>query len=147
MEAHRYVVNVEGFVYHEGRYLMIVRGQTVPSVAGTLVPPGGKVEVSGPTDDVLEATLRREVREEVGVEVADEVAYVESHAFELQGVLVIDVVMLARYRAGEARRASPNEVAAIAWMTFDEIMADDRAMPWTRRSLEIAERVRHERGW
>jgi hypothetical protein len=32
-------------------------------------------------------------------------------------------------------------------MTFDEIMADDRAMPWTRRSLEIAERVRHERGW
>lgn len=147
MEAPRYIVNVEAFVCRDGRYLMIVRGQTVPSVAGTLVPPGGKVEVSGPTDDVLEATLRREVREEVGIEVTDEVAYVESHAFELEGVLVIDVVMLTRHRAGEAHRASASEVAALAWMTFDEIMADDRAMPWTRRSLEMAERVRRQRGW
>jgi 8-oxo-dGTP diphosphatase len=147
MEAPRYIVNVEAAVCDGPRYLMIVRGQTVPSVAGTLVPPGGKVEVSGLVDEVLEQTARREVLEEVGIEVGEEIAYVESHAFELEGTPVIDVVMLCRYRSGDPRVASPAEVVSVSWMTLDEIVSDERAMPWTRRSMEMAEAVRLARGW
>ncbi len=65
-----YIVNVEAFVYDNGRYLMIVRGLDEDIQPGTLTPPGGKVEDVVDAPDVLEATLRREVREETGVEVA-----------------------------------------------------------------------------
>jgi 8-oxo-dGTP diphosphatase len=126
---------------------MIVRGHTVPSMAGTLVPPGGKVEVSGLVNDVLEETLRRELMEEVGLEVDDEIAYVESHAFELEGTPVVDIVMLARYRSGEARVAAPLEVQSVSWLSYHEIIADPNAMPWTRRSVELAEKVRLARRW
>lgn len=149
VEGKRYIVNVEAFVWHEGRYLMIVRGDGVPSVAGILTPPGGKVELDPQPEvnEVLEATLEREVMEEVGVEVYGDVQYLESHLFELEGTPVVDVVMLARYRSGEARRAAEDEVAEVLWLTYEEIVEDERAMPWTRRSLEKAEQVRRERRW
>ena len=73
-----FVVNVEGAVEKEGRYLMIVRGADVAHAPGALSFPGGKVEAADGPDDALESTLRREIREEVGVEVEDDMRYVES---------------------------------------------------------------------
>ncbi|HXH22183.1 MAG TPA: NUDIX hydrolase [Dehalococcoidia bacterium] len=147
MEGRRYIVNVEAFVYHEGRYLMIVRGATEEIAPGTLTPPGGKVDAVGLVQDVLEKTLRREVLEEAGVEVEDDVAYVESHSFDASDVTIVDLVFLARYRSGEPSPADAEEVAGIEWLTYDEVMADSRAMPWTRESLKRAEAVRRARGW
>jgi len=147
MDADLYVVNVEAAVWREGRYLMVVRGAGEEIAPGTLTPPGGKVEGRGAAQDVLEQTLRREVREETGVEVEDAMAYVESHAFEAAGVTVVDVVMLARYRAGRERVDDDGEVAAVEWLTLDEILSDERAMPWTRETMRRADARRLELGW
>jgi ADP-ribose pyrophosphatase YjhB (NUDIX family) len=114
---------------------------------GTLTPPGGKVEGARDDRDVLEGTLRREVREECGIEVADDVLYVESHAFEGAGEVILDIVMLCRYASGDPRPQDPDEIAGIEWLTYDEIMADQRAMAWTRESLRRVDLVRGERGW
>jgi 8-oxo-dGTP diphosphatase len=147
VDARRYVVNVEAVVCDNGRYLMIVRGKDESIAPGTLTPPGGKVEVTGSVRDALEDTLRREVREETGVEVKDGFAYVESHSFEGAGQTIVDIVFLARYRDGELRAEDADEVAGIAWLTYDEVMADPRTMSWTRETMRLAESRRRELGW
>lgn len=155
MPSLTYVVNVEAFVWDAtpapgGRYLMMVRGAAEEIAPGALAPPGGKVEATGGEQDIIEATLRREVREEVGVEVADPV-YVESHAFEghFDGrpSIVVDLVFLCRYASGEPRAQDPEEVVGIEWLTPDALRSDPRALPFTLASLERVEAVRRERGW
>ena len=125
-----FVVNVEGAVEKDGRYLMIVRGADVAHAPGALSFPGGKVEASDGPDNALESTLRREIREEVGVEVEDEMRYVESRRFDTDdGKQVVGVTFLCRYRSG-APTADPAEVQAVRWMTPEQILRD--APPWFR---------------
>jgi 8-oxo-dGTP pyrophosphatase MutT (NUDIX family) len=147
VEGRLYIVNVEAAVWHEGKYLMIVRGLSEELAPGTLTPPGGKVEVEGLVYGVLEETLRREVREETGVELRDGFAYVESHSFEAGGTTVVDIVFLARYASGEVRAQDPEEIAGIEWHSYDELMADPRTMDWTRETMRLAEVRRRELGW
>ncbi len=149
MEAIWYIVNIEGIVVRpaDGRYLMVVRGAGESYMSGALSFPGGKVEGVKNEDNVLEETLRREIREETGVEVADEMVYVESHSFVAEGDPVVDVVFLCRYRSGEATAADPDEVAAVRWMTAQEILDRPQTPPWTRQSIELAEKKRVEKGW
>lgn len=145
-----FVVNVEAFVWHQGRYLMMVRGASEEIAPGALTPPGGKLEATGGQQDILEATLAREVREEVGVEVTDPL-YVESHTFEGafngRAIVVVDVVFLCRYASGTPRAEDPEEVAGIEWLTPDALRADPRMLPWTAESLARVEAARLARGW
>jgi 8-oxo-dGTP diphosphatase len=146
MIADRYIVNVEGAIVKDGRYLMVVRGEEEYAPGG-LNFPGGKVEGTEGADDVLEETLRREIAEEVGLEVEDEMAYVRSSVFLAEGEPVVDVVFLCRWKAGEARAVDPAEVAAVRWMTVEEASAHPETPPWARLSLKLAEEVRLARGW
>ena len=137
-----FVVHVEGAVEKEGRYLMIVRAANVPHAPGALSFPGGKVEPADGPDDALESTLRREVREEVGVEVESEMRYVASRRFETDdGKQVVSVTFFCRYGSGTPT-AAPAEVQAVRWMTPDQILRD--APPWfrpeTMRLIEDARR-------
>jgi 8-oxo-dGTP pyrophosphatase MutT (NUDIX family) len=138
MEAIWYIVNIEGIV---------VRGAGESYMPGALSFPGGKVEGTQNEDDVFEETLRREIWEETGVQVADEMVYVESHSFVAEGDPVVDVVFLCRYESGEAVAADPDEVAAVRWMTAQEILDRPQTAPWTRRSIEMAEKKRIAKGW
>jgi 8-oxo-dGTP diphosphatase len=143
-----YLVNVEAAILHEGRYLMIVRGPRESHAAGGMAFPGGKVEGAGSADDILEETLRREVREEVGIEVGQQMAYLQSSAFVTDsGEPVIDVVLLCCLERGVPRVADPDEVSAIQWMVADELLAHPRVPIWTKRSIRRAEAVRIQRGW
>jgi 8-oxo-dGTP diphosphatase len=149
MEPIWYIVNVEGLVVRsaDGCYLMVVRGAGESYMAGGLAFPGGKVEGAESEDNVLEETLRREIWEEVGIEVSDEMVYVESHAFVAEGDPVVDIVFLCRYQSGEVIAADPDEVAAVRWMTAREIMDRPETPPWTRQSIELAEKRRIAKGW
>jgi 8-oxo-dGTP pyrophosphatase MutT (NUDIX family) len=146
MIAEAYIVNVEGAIVKDGRYLMDVRGEEEYAPGG-LSFPGGKVEAVGNAADVLEATLRREIAEEVGLEVHDEMAYVRSSAFLAEGKLVIDVVFLCRWKSGEAVAADFAEIAAVRWVTASGALAHPKTPPWTRSTLRLAEKARLERGW
>jgi 8-oxo-dGTP diphosphatase len=164
MDGRLYIVNVEAVVWRggpfgppsgppgeearDGQYLMIVRGRTEGLAPGALTPPGGKVEVDGFVQDVLEETLRREVLEETGVEVKPPFVYVESHSFEAGGETLVDIIMLARYAGGDELKAiDPEEIAGIEWLSYEALMADGRTMPWTRETMRRAEALRRELGW
>jgi ADP-ribose pyrophosphatase YjhB (NUDIX family) len=149
VQPYWYIVNVEAAILdQDGRYLMIVRGKEESHAPGVLTLVGGKVESAGNTGEILEATLRREVREEVAVEIHDDIAYLESNAFVADdGDPVVDIVFLCRYAGGTPAIGDPGEVAAVRWMTPAEILAHPLTPPWTRASIERAERVRLAEGW
>ena len=132
-----FIVHVEGAVEKDGRYLMIVRGADVPHAPGALSFPGGKMESADGPDDALESALRREIREEVGVEIEDNVRYVYSRRFDTDdGRPVVGVTFLCRYRSGTPS-AEPAEVQDVRWMTPEQILAE--APPWF--SLEQMRRI------
>ena len=139
MEKTAFLVNVEGVVFDGDRYLMAVRSMEEEHAPGTLAFPGGCVE-HWPMEEVLEETVRREIREEVDVEVG-ECVYVESHSFGADSPCV-DIVFLCRYVSGVARAVDPSEVSDVVWMAFDEAMADQRTPPWIQKSLILADRRR-----
>lgn len=141
------VVNVEVAVLRDSRYLAIVRGEREEYGAGWLGFPGGTVDEGAPLQDAIEETARREVFEEVGITLDDPVVYVESHTFDAAGTLVLDIVVLARSGTGEPWPKAVDEVASVAWMTADALGSDPRTQAWTRKSLNLVEVRRTERGW
>ncbi len=147
MLGHYYVVNVEAAIFKDGRYLLVRRGPAETHAAGTLSLVGGKVEAKDGTM-LFEGELRREVKEEVGIDLGKEMVYIESKAFLAEdGDPVVDVVFLCRYIGGKVRIVDPGEVSEIRWLTASEVQLHPDAPPWTRRSVEMAEHQRCMRGW
>lgn len=138
-EMPHFVVNVEGIIHDGNQYLMALRSEQEVHPGGTLAFAGGKVE-STDTQEVLEETLRREIREEVEVEV-DDFVYVESHSFG-SAAPCVDVVFLCRYVSGTPHAVDSAEVSAVQWMTLDEVLTHPQAPPWIVHSLTQAEAKR-----
>lgn len=132
-----YIVNVEGLVRHNGRYLMVVRGPEETHAAGLLAPPGGCLELTAECAAPLEATVRREILEETGITIGPVCHYLESKIFGEPPCL--DVVFLCSYQSGTPTITDPGEVAEILWLTAAEIRAHSQTPPWTKQSLTLAE--------
>ena len=129
------------------RFLVIVRADGIKDAPGALVFPGGKVEVEDGPDDVLETAVRREVLEETGITVSPDMEYVRSKTFYLKdGTPVVDLLFLGVYAEGEPQITDPGEVAAIRWLTTDEILAHEKAPPGLKHSIDIIEAHREETG-
>ena len=142
-----HVVNTQALVVRDGRFLMIVRGESEEHAPGALSPPGGKVEHGEDATGVLEDTVRREVLEETGVFVG-EMAYIRSRRFTMdRGTPVVDSAFLCQYQSGEAFAADPDEVASVEWLTAEEIEAHPKTQPWTLVTVRAAEALRLQLGW
>lgn len=135
-----FVVNVEVFLHRDGRWLLIRRGSGVKHASGQLSGVGGKTEPTVYGDPVFETTARRELAEEVGVDLTGTpLRYVSSGMFvTADGDPVVNVVV-----TGEAPvtanpyPAAPDEVAEVLWLTIDE--AREQGCPaWTLDSLRAA---------
>lgn len=140
-----YIVNLEAVIVDQDRYLMMRRGPGESYLPGVMTLVGGKVENAGTDDHIFESTLRREIAEEVGVQVDHAMVYLESKSFvgPDDGNPVIDVVCLCRYTGGEPTITDPDEVAEIRWMTAAEILGDPHIPPWTKHSITLAEKRRN----
>ena len=135
-----FVLNVEGAIYKEGKWLIIERSSKEEHAGGLLSLVGGTVENEGFSKDLLERTLKRELFEEVGITIKEEVTYVRNTSFVLpDGREVLDLVFYCEIASGEPFAKSPDEVAAVYWMTEEEIIAHPYAPLWLRESIEEAE--------
>nr|WP_237391746.1 NUDIX domain-containing protein [Paenibacillus dendrobii] len=127
------------------KWLVIERGAEEEHAAGTLSFAGGTVEQEGAAEEILERTVRRELLEEVGVEIQEKMHFVHSSSFVTEkGHHVINVVFICDYKEGIAHPKSPEEVAAVYWMTAEEIVHHPKAPPWTIESVKRAELLRKE---
>ena len=137
------IVGVTGLVLHEERYLMAERADGEWS-AGTIGAPGGGCEFAPCDDQYLEDELRREIREEVGIEI-DNLRYLYSKMRGEPGESVyVFVYFLCDRTSGEPHPADPDEVASVEWMSAEQIINDPRAMPWTRQAIVKAEEARKQ---
>jgi ADP-ribose pyrophosphatase YjhB (NUDIX family) len=114
-----YIVNVEAAIYFEDKWLIIKRSDLEEHAPGELSLVGGKVENVLNQDDVLEETLTREIKEEVGVEIYDQPKYIESKVFTPVGCKpIVDIVFMCKYKSGEPKCLSRNEVSDVFWLVY-----------------------------
>lgn len=141
-----FTVNVEGAVFKEEKWLIIKRSKKEEHAGGTLSLVGGKVEIEGNELNILERTVRREIFEEVGIGVKDNLQFVYSSSFiSDNGNNVINVVFLCEYENGTAYNKSPEEVEEIYWMALDDILNHRDTPSWTKESITRAELQRKEK--
>lgn len=141
MQEYAYVVNVDGVVVRDDEYLLIERGADEAHASGLLAFPGGKVEQPPGGSDTIERTVRREIFEEVGVEVGT-VEYVHSSTFEANSVQCLNIVTRCEYVSGEAYPRAEGEVAATHWLSYDEIKSHEEVPAFTERFADRVEEFR-----
>lgn len=143
MEAHAYVVNVDGAVVRDDEYLLIERAADEEHASGLLGFPGGTVEQTPGGDDTIEETAARELYEEVGLEVGD-VEYVLSTTFEADdGTPCLNVITLCEHVSGDAYPRATDEVDAVHWLSVDEIRERAAVPAFTQRYVERIEKFRN----
>lgn len=122
-------VVMTAIVVKDGKYLITRRSANKKRFPGMWTVPGGKLEVSDyvnlPKDtkdywyNVLEQALRREVKEEVGLEV-DNIQYVTSLAtVHADGAPSLVISCMADYLSGEVT-LQQGETDQCAWVTLGE---------------------------
>jgi 8-oxo-dGTP diphosphatase len=137
-----YIVNVEAAILRDGKYLLIVRGAGESHAAGLLSFVGGKMEELQNIEDALEVTLRREVLEEIGVQVKNMRYAYNTHFLADDGDKVLDVVFLCDYESGEPRIEDVEEVADILYLSAKEILEHPKSPIWLKQGIKRIEALR-----
>ncbi|MDD2731029.1 MAG: NUDIX domain-containing protein [Candidatus Portnoybacteria bacterium] len=131
MEKNHYLheVAITAIVVKDGKYLITRRSPNKKRFPGMWTVPGGKMETDDylklPKDtefywyNVLERTLRREVKEEVGIEI-NNIEYVTSLAtVHSDGSPSLVISCMADYVSGEVKlQAEEND--EFAWVDLEE---------------------------
>ncbi len=117
------LVNV--VVFRGDKVLISQRSWQEAHMPGRWTIPGGKVDHS---DDevfnVLQQTVRREVLEETGIEISDEMELVTNNSFVKEsGQYVVAIVFKCQYKSGEAKPLE--DTVDCKWATIDEVKAID----------------------
>lgn len=134
-----FIVNVEGAIYKNEKWLLVKRSDKEEHAGGTMSLVGGKVDKGGTSTDILERTLKREIAEEVGVEVTN-LRYVNSSSFITDsGVHVVDIVFLCEHQSGEAYAKSPDEVTDVVWMNTSQILKNSTLPPYLKENIRQAD--------
>lgn len=123
-----YVV-VTGIVVKDGKYLIAKRAEYEKAFPGFWTVPGGKLEQkdykekkqdtdAGQWYNIVEDLLRREVMEEVGLEI-DKIQYLTSLTFiRPDNIPAFVLSMFAAYKSGEVNLGEG--ITDYAWVTLEE---------------------------
>ncbi|WP_059174006.1 NUDIX hydrolase [Bacillus sp. FJAT-27445] len=136
-----FIVNVEGAINKDGKWLLIKRSEKEEHAGGSLSLVGGKVEKEGASINILERTVHREIAEEVGVEV-ENLRYVTSTSFVTDnGLAVVNIVFLCDFKSGEAFAKCPDEVDEVVWMTTQKIHDHPDIPIYLRDYIKLADKL------
>ena len=137
-----FAITVCVLVHRDGGWLLGVRAPGVAYAPGRLGLVGGHVEVDAPAAAVLEATGRRELVEEAGLDLAGiPLTYLESEYFVTEGgERQVTVTFLAPAPVDqEPRVTAPAELTEVGWWTADRAAADPRCPDWLPDLLRRAD--------
>jgi 8-oxo-dGTP pyrophosphatase MutT (NUDIX family) len=132
-----FIVNVECAIEHDGKFLLIQRPAHVHA-GGLFAFPGGKVEVEdGKNPNILIEAIKREVREEVGLNLIDPIRYVTSSYFVSKKSAVVGVIFHCKIKNSLLDlKPSEEETTQVAWMSQNEICDHSLSPPWLKFYLE-----------
>lgn len=130
-----FVANALVYRKEDGRCLILKRAMHEKAHPGRWATPGGKMEwddfdITKPTrmngevidfENSIEDLLRREVREEAGVEVTDDFKYINSNTFiRPDGIPVVLVKLAVSYKSGEVV-LEEESFDDFAWVNASEV--------------------------
>jgi ADP-ribose pyrophosphatase YjhB (NUDIX family) len=102
-EIPTHVVAVFAFVVKNDKILLAKRSKDDPQAGGQWSIPGGKVD-SDEGPDIILKTLKKEVMEEVGLEIENELIMVWDEGFKrVSGHHVVGLTFLCRWKKGIAK--------------------------------------------
>ena len=142
MDSRRYAVTVCVLIRRGDTWLLVLRAPDVAYAPNMIGLIGGHVEVTEPEAGVLEATARREVAEEVGLDLSEvPLSYLESEFFTTpRGEQQITVTFTASAPSGDAPSVNaPGELAEVLWWTISDLEADPRCPAWLPDLLRRAD--------
>jgi len=128
-----YAVTVCVLIQRGNTWLLVVRAPDVADAPNKIGMIGGHVEVTNPEADVLEVTARREVAEEVGLDLsAVRLSYLESEFFITDsGERQITVTFTAHAPPlVEPLVNAPAELTEVGWWALGDLEADPRCPSW-----------------
>lgn len=134
-----YLIIVECAIECDGKFLIIRRPEG-KHAGGLLSFAGGKVDEQDEenTYDMLRAAVRREIHEELGLNLAGDINYITSEYFtDSSGLCLIN--NLFYYKYDEQPKVTPceREVPWYAWMTKEEIHAAENSPEWLKILIEL----------
>ena len=136
-----FIVNVEGAIRKDDKWAIVERSRKEEHAGGGLSLVGGKVEAEN-TPNILEKTLKREIAEEIGITIKDEMKYLHSITFTTdQGIIVVDVIFLCEYESGELEVKEPDEVESIHLMSTEEIIDHPKTPDFVKGYIQMAEKA------
>ncbi len=113
-----HVVFVEAWVKRGDKYLLAKRSSKDDQAAGKWAVPGGKVDLELESN-IVENSLKREVMEEVGIEV-DNFRFLTSRSFiRSSGHHVVALSFIVDSKSGEAKPLEDQD--EIRWVSIEEM--------------------------
>ncbi len=127
-------VAITAIVVKDGKYLITRRVPSKKRFPGKWTVPGGRLEtkdyINLPKDteecwyNILERVVRREVREEVGLEIKN-IGYVTSLSLiDKEGTPIFIISCMADWGSGEVK-LQENEADQFAWVSIEEAKGYD----------------------
>jgi 8-oxo-dGTP pyrophosphatase MutT (NUDIX family) len=125
------VINAAIIFNSDKRFLLAKRSMKDDILPGYWGIPGGKVESKGNIPNILEHELKREIKEEVGVEIKN-LKYIESHLNE-SGKL--NICFACEISKGEPKPL--DETEEVGWFTLEQA-EKMQLTPHTLERLKLA---------
>lgn len=154
-ELHR--IAITGIIYNdEGKYLVTKRSLEKKAFPGMWTVPGGGINTDDYTTTppthgagqwyyTVEKTLRREILEEVNVEIEKPEYLLDLTFIRPDNVPVLVLSYLCKYKSGEVKvDGDGGDTVEFAWATLDELKVYD-LIPGILEEIEIAEKMLKER--
>lgn len=122
-KVHSVIVN--GVIFNGDKVLVSQRSMEEAHEPGKWTIPGGKIDrTEGDVFNIIEKTLAREIMEETGVEIKDEVELVTNNTFiRSDGQHVIAMVFKCKYKSGDPKPIE--DTIDCKWATLEEIKSMD----------------------
>jgi ADP-ribose pyrophosphatase YjhB (NUDIX family) len=107
-------------VNDKGKVLIAQRSPEEEHEGGKWSIPGGKIESTGEEHEVLLKNIKKEILEEVGVEIFDDIILVHDNTFtRSNGDDVLALVFVCKYKGGEAKPLE--DTVDVKWIGKEEI--------------------------
>ena len=134
--AQFHIVAVKAWVKKGDTYLLARRGMNEVHMPGIWSIPGGKVDECGETVNILQDTLKREVLEEVGLEITYEIDLVFNNIFKRSdGASVVGLTFLCHWKSGEAKPLE--DTSEVKWFTLTELLGMEDVEEFLKREIRV----------
>lgn len=141
-DINTHVIAVTGIVEWNGKFLIAKRSVNDLQAGGEWSIPGGKVDLEVGTG-ILELTLKKEIGEEVGVEIEDNMELIYNDAFvRVSGHHVVMLTFLCKYKSGESQALEDQE--EIRWVSFEDLESMWDELPsYTQRRFDALKKYKN----